>query len=581
MARRGAEAKSLDELGPRYKWIALSNTTLGLLIATINSSIVLIALPDIFKGIGVNPLDAGNTGYLLWMMLGFLVVTAVLVVAFGRLGDIYGRARMYNLGFLIFTVSSVMLAVTWMSGDAAAIWLIAWRIVQGVGGAFLMANSSAILTDAFPAGQRGLALGINGIAAIAGSFLGLVIGGVLAPIAWHLIFLVSVPFGLVGTIWAYLKLHDTGVRQRARMDWGGNITFAIGLVAVLVGITYGIQPYGGHSMGWTNPWVVTALVGGVLVLAWFVSIEKRVPEPAVHPGPVQDQDLHVGQHRQPDGLARPWRAAVRPDHLAAGDLAAATRLLLRGDAVVGRDLHGADDDRVPARRAGLRGAVRPDRRPRPGHRRDGRHGGHVHRADRPAGELRLRRLRGSAAGQRHRHGDVLVTQPRGGDEQPAGQRPGRGCRDERHVPERRHGPVDRHLLQPDHRGPVDEPARRADHRSNRARCARGGRQRDRAAACRSRAVRGVPRVQPGPAAARSGAQPAVARPVRLPDRPEFLPGPDHRTVRRRAAHRLLVRDRRLCGRRRRLVARRVRQAGAGDSRCGAGGHSVGFRDDPR
>ncbi|MBP2325535.1 EmrB/QacA subfamily drug resistance transporter [Kibdelosporangium banguiense] len=279
MARRGAGQKTLSELGPHYKWLALSNTTLGLLIATINSSIVLIAMPDIFKGIGVDPLNAGNTSYLLWLMMGFLVVTAVLVVTFGRLGDMYGRARMYNLGFLIFTVSSIMLAVTWMSGDAAALWLIGWRIVQGVGGAFLMANSSAILTDAFPANQRGMALGINGVAAIAGSFLGLVIGGVLAPVNWHWIFLVSVPFGVIGTVWAYLKLHDTGERQAAKMDWGGNITFAVGLIAILVAITYGIQPYDGLSMGWTNPWVIGALAGGVLVLAWFVAIERRSANP--------------------------------------------------------------------------------------------------------------------------------------------------------------------------------------------------------------------------------------------------------------------------------------------------------------
>ncbi|GAB3883940.1 MFS transporter [Kibdelosporangium lantanae] len=284
MARRGAGHKSLAELGPHYKWIALSNTTLGLLIATINSSIVLIALPDIFKGIGVNPLDAGNTSYLLWMMMGFLVVTAVLVVTFGRLGDMFGRARMYNLGFMIFTVSSILLAATWMSGDAAAWWLIGWRVVQGIGGAFLMANSSAILTDAFPANQRGMALGINGVAAIAGSFLGLVIGGVLAPVNWHWVFLVSVPFGVIGTIWAYLKLHDTGIRQRSKMDWGGNITFAVGLIAILIAITYGIQPYGSSQMGWGNPWVITALVGGVLVLAWFVAIERRSDNPLFNLG---------------------------------------------------------------------------------------------------------------------------------------------------------------------------------------------------------------------------------------------------------------------------------------------------------
>ncbi|MGW0037628.1 MFS transporter [Gordonia sp. NPDC003376] len=268
-----------DDLGPHYKWIALSNTTLGMLIATINSSIVLIALPDIFKGIGVNPLDPGNTSYLLWMMMGFLVVTAVLVVSFGRLGDMFGRARMYNMGFAIFTVSSILLAITWFDGSEAAIWLIFWRVIQGIGGAFLMANSSAILTDAFPANQRGLAMGINGVAAIAGSFLGLIIGGVLAPIQWHYIFLVSVPFGIVGTVWAYLKLRDTGVRRRAKMDWWGNLTFAVGLVSILVGITYGIQPYGDSDMGWTNPWVLAALIGGAIVLAVFVVIETKVASP--------------------------------------------------------------------------------------------------------------------------------------------------------------------------------------------------------------------------------------------------------------------------------------------------------------
>ncbi len=262
-----------------YKWVALSNTTLGLLMATINSSIVLIAMPDIFRGIGIDPLAPGNTGYLLWMLMGFMVVTAVLVVGLGRLGDMYGRVRIYNLGFLIFAVSSVLLAVTWMHGDAAALWLIGWRIVQGVGAACLMANSSAIITDAFPARQRGTALGINGVAAIAGSFLGLVIGGLLGPVNWHLVFLVSVPFGVFGTVWAYLKLRDTGERRPARMDWWGNLTFAVGLIAVLVGITYGIQPYGGHVMVWTSPFVLACLLGGVAVLAAFVVIELRVPTP--------------------------------------------------------------------------------------------------------------------------------------------------------------------------------------------------------------------------------------------------------------------------------------------------------------
>ncbi|MGI8902834.1 MAG: MFS transporter [Solirubrobacteraceae bacterium] len=262
-----------------YKWIVLSNTTMGVLLATINASILLIALPDIFRGIHIDPLAPGNTNYLLWLILGFLVVTAVLVVSLGRLGDMFGRVRMYNLGFAVFTLFSILLAVTWMKGSAAALWLIAMRVGQGVGGAMLFANSSAILTDAFPEDQRGLALGINGVAAIAGSFLGLIVGGVLAPLQWRLVFLVSVPIGLFGTFWAYAKLHDLSERRPARIDWLGNLTFAVGLIAVMVGITYGIQPYGHHTMGWTSPKVLAELVGGVLVLVAFCVIETRVQQP--------------------------------------------------------------------------------------------------------------------------------------------------------------------------------------------------------------------------------------------------------------------------------------------------------------
>src|SRR6201995_94050 len=273
-AKRGGR-----ELGPRYKWIALSNTTLGVLMATINQSIVLIALPDIFRGIGVNPLSSGNTGYLLWMFMGFLVVSAVLVVSFGRLGDMFGRVRMYNLGFAIFTIASIFLAVTWMSGTNAALWLIIWRIIQGIGGAFLFANSTAILTDAFPANQRGTALGINAIAAISGSFLGLLIGGVLAPIEWRLVFLVSVPVGVFATFWAYFMLHDLSERHKAKIDWWGNVLFAVGLVAVLIGIPYGLEPYGGPPMGWTSPFVLSMIIGGVIVLIIFGVIETKVAEP--------------------------------------------------------------------------------------------------------------------------------------------------------------------------------------------------------------------------------------------------------------------------------------------------------------
>ena len=269
----------MPSVPPRYKWIALSNTTLGVLMATVNASIMLIALPDIFRGIGVDPLQPGNTSLLLWLIMGYLVVTAVLVVSFGRLGDMFGRVRMFNLGFAIFAIFSVVLSLTWLHGTAAAWFLIVGRILQGVGGAMLMANSSAILTDAFPANERGLALGLNQVAGIAGSFIGLVLGGVLGPIGWRYVFLVSVPFGVLGTIWSYLKLRELGVRRPARLDWSGNVTFAAGLIAVLVGITYGIQPYGGHTMGWTSPLVIGLIGGGLVVLAIFCVIETRVAEP--------------------------------------------------------------------------------------------------------------------------------------------------------------------------------------------------------------------------------------------------------------------------------------------------------------
>jgi MFS family permease len=267
------------EVGPRYKWIALSNTTLGVLMVTINSSIVLIALPDIFRGVGINPLTPGNTTILLWMMMGFMVVTAVLVVSFGRLGDMFGRVRLFNMGFAIFSLFSILLSVSWLQGTAAGWYLIIMRILQGIGGAMLFANSSAILTDAFPANQRGMALGLNQVAGIAGSFIGLVLGGVLGPVDWRWVFLVSVPFGIFGTLWSYLKLRELGVRKPAKLDLPGNLTFAAGLIAVLVGITYGIQPYGGHVMGWTSPLVLTLIIGGLAVLAVFCFIETRVPEP--------------------------------------------------------------------------------------------------------------------------------------------------------------------------------------------------------------------------------------------------------------------------------------------------------------
>jgi MFS family permease len=268
--------------GDRYKWVALSNTTLGMLMATVNSSIVIISLPAIFRGIGLDPLRPGNIGYLLWMLMGYLVATSVLVVTFGRIGDMLGRVRMYNAGCVVFTVASIGLALVPGQGGTAALELIALRIVQGVGGALLMANSTAILTDAFPVDQRGTAMGINQVAAIAGSFIGLILGGVLADIDWRLVFWVNVPIGLLATAGGYLGLRDTTRRSAATVDWWGNLTFAAGLIMLLVGITYGIQPYGGHTMGWTSPTVMTLLLGGVAILAAFAVIERRVAQPMFH-----------------------------------------------------------------------------------------------------------------------------------------------------------------------------------------------------------------------------------------------------------------------------------------------------------
>jgi MFS family permease len=264
---------------PRYKWVALATVTLGTLMVFINQSIVLISLPDIFRGIDLDPLAPGNTGYMLWMLMGFMVVLAVLVVSLGRVGDMFGRVRIFNMGFAVFTLFSVLLSVTWLSGSSGAIWLIAMRVGQGVGGAMLFANSSAIVTDAFPADQRGLGLGINNVAAIAGSFIGLILGGLLAPVQWHLVFLLSVPFGIFGTVFAYVKLKDRGVRTPAKIDWAGNITFAAGLILILVGITYGLLPYGHHTMGWTSPVVMTEIFGGIVILLIFGFIETRVAQP--------------------------------------------------------------------------------------------------------------------------------------------------------------------------------------------------------------------------------------------------------------------------------------------------------------
>jgi MFS family permease len=263
----------------RYKWVALSNTTLSMTMATIDASIVIIAMPAIFRGIHLNPLGPGNISYLLWMIMGYLLVQSVLVVTLGRLGDMFGRVKIYNLGFVVFTLASIALSLDPLTAGAGALWLIGWRVGQAFGGAMLMANSAAILTDAFPANQRGMALGINQIAGISGQFIGLLLGGLLAAWDWRAVFWVNVPIGVFGTVWAYRSLREIATTRRARIDWAGNVTFALGASAVLAAITYGIQPYGGHATGWTNPWVIAGLAGGVGLLVIFGIIETKIPEP--------------------------------------------------------------------------------------------------------------------------------------------------------------------------------------------------------------------------------------------------------------------------------------------------------------
>ena len=248
-------------------------------MASLDGSVVIIALPAIFKGINLDPLSAGNISYLLWMIMGYRLVQAVLVVNLGKLGDMFGRVKMYNAGFVVFTIASVLLSFDPFQGAHGALWLIGWRFLQAIGGSMLMANSAAILTDAFPAERRGFALGTNQIAALAGMFIGLVAGGLLAAWDWRAVFWINLPVGVFGTLWAYLKLRDNGVRRRARIDWWGNVTFALGLGSVLVGVTYGIQPYGNNSMGWESPVVLGEIIGGLAVLLVFVIIETRVAEP--------------------------------------------------------------------------------------------------------------------------------------------------------------------------------------------------------------------------------------------------------------------------------------------------------------
>jgi MFS family permease len=276
---RGDVRSAQPSAADRYKWVALSNTSLGSFMASLDASIVIVSLPAIFRGLDLNPLAPQNIGYLLWLIMGYLLVTAVLVVTVGRLGDILGRVRIYNAGFVVFTVASIALSLDPFSRGTGALWLIAWRVVQAVGGSMLLANSAAILTDAFPAEERGMALGINQVSALTGQFTGLVAGGLLAAWDWRAVFWVNVPAGIIGTVWAYRTLIELSERRPARIDWLGNLTFAFGIGGLLASINYAIQPYGDHAMGWTRPAVIASLGASALLLVAFVIIENRIASP--------------------------------------------------------------------------------------------------------------------------------------------------------------------------------------------------------------------------------------------------------------------------------------------------------------
>jgi MFS family permease len=276
------ERKRESKLGPGYKWTALSNTTLGILMASIDSSILIISLPAIFNGLGVNPLTPSNITLLLWLLLGYIISSSVIVVTIGRLSDMFGRVKFYNIGFAIFAIASTILYVIsyTFTGTNAVIMLIIFRLIQGLGGGFLFANSTAIITDAFPQNQRGTAMGINQIAGIVGSLIGLIIGGVLSAIDWHLIFLISVPVGIIGTIWSYLALHEIAtIRKKQKIDILGNILFALALTAILLSMTYGLLPYGASSTGWSSPYVIGGLILGIILLIIFIFVELWAKDP--------------------------------------------------------------------------------------------------------------------------------------------------------------------------------------------------------------------------------------------------------------------------------------------------------------
>ena len=256
-----------------YRWWALSTTSLGALLASLNMSTLVIALPELTRSLHTGVLDVT------WVLLSYMLAQTAAVLTVGRLGDMWGRKRLYVAGFATFTVMALL------SGFAGSAWeLIVMRAIAGVSGALMMANSGAIVTDAFPKRELGLALGINVMVVAVGSAVGPVLGGWLTSFGWQWVFWFNVPVALVGSVWSYAVLRETrGSGRRQRIDWLGNAVFLIALSGLLISLSMG------GIEGWTQPLVIAGAIAFVIGLPLFIAIEPRVPEPLL--------DLSLFRHR--------------------------------------------------------------------------------------------------------------------------------------------------------------------------------------------------------------------------------------------------------------------------------------------
>jgi MFS family permease len=263
----------------KSKWIALSNTSIAIFIAFANYNMIIIALPQIFNSLRFNPTAPDALGYLIWLILGYMIVTSSLVVTFGRISDLKGRAKLYSFGFLIFAISSGILSTVNGYGDSAVLEMIILRLFQGVGGGLLMVNSAAILTDYFPKNELGKALGLNQVSGLVGGVAGLIIGGVLSVINWRYIFLLDFVVGIIGTLWSFKSLRDVQKPIKQPLDIIGNVLFALGITLLLISVTYGLLPYGNQQLGWGNPFVITGLTISFLAIGIFVLVESKVKNP--------------------------------------------------------------------------------------------------------------------------------------------------------------------------------------------------------------------------------------------------------------------------------------------------------------